>query len=67
MGFDREYTKILSEDGKLYMVSSLNKLPKEILNEKLNECDVKTVKELSKHLIDEFKETLEISKDDIFT
>ena len=58
---------IIKKDDKTDMVSSLNKLPKKILNEKLNECDVKSVKELSKYLIDEFKETLEISKDDIFT
>ena len=58
---------IIKKDNKTDMVSSLNKLPKKILNEKLNEYDAKSVKELSKYLIDEFKETLEISKDDIFT
>ena len=45
----------------------LKKLIKKIIDEKLKEYDVKTIKELAKYNIEEFKETLEMSKNDIFT
>lgn len=49
------------------MFSSLEKVDTKIIDEKLKEYDVKTIKELAKYNIEEFKETLEMSKNDIFT
>ena len=49
------------------MLSSLEKVDKKIIDEKLKEYDVKTIKKLAKYIIEEFKETLEKTKYDMFT
>lgn len=49
------------------MLSSLEKIDEKIINNKLKEYDIKTIKELAKYIIEEFKETLEMTKDDMFT
>lgn len=48
------------------MLSSLEKIDEKIINNKLKEYDIKTIKELAKYIIEEFKETLEMTKDDMF-
>ena len=49
------------------MLSSLEKVDKKIIDKKLKEYNIKTIKELEKYIIEEFKETLEMIKDDMFT
>ena len=49
------------------MLSSLEKIDEKIINNKLTAYDIKTLTELAKYIIEEFKETLEITKDDMFT
>lgn len=49
------------------MLSSLEKIDEKIIINKLKEYDIKTIKELAKYIIEEFKETLEMTKDDMFT
>ena len=49
------------------MLSSLEKIDEKIINNKLKEYDIKTIKELAKYIIEEFKETLGKTKDDMFT
>lgn len=58
---------LIKKDDKTDMLSSLEKIDKNIIDKKLKEYDIKTVKELAKYIIEEFKETLEIAKDDVFT
>lgn len=58
---------LIKKDNNTNMLSSLEKVDKKIINKKLKEYDVKTIKELSKYIIEEFKETLEVTKGDIFT
>lgn len=58
---------LIKKDNKTDMLSSLEKVDKKIIDKKLNEYDVKTIKELAKYIVEEFKETLEMTKDDIFT
>lgn len=58
---------LIKKDNKTDILSSLEKVDKKIIDKKLKECDVKTIKELSKYIIDEFKVTLEMTKDDVFT
>ena len=58
---------LIKKGDKTDMLSSLERVDKNIINEKLKEYDVKTLKELSKCIIDEFAEILEFSKDDILT
>ena len=58
---------LIKKDDKTDMLSSLEKVDKKIINDKLKECNCKTLKELSRYIIDEFTDILEFSKDDIFT
>ena len=58
---------LIKKDDKTDMLSSLEKVDKKIIDKKLKEYDIKTIKELAKYIIEEFKETLEMIKDDMFT
>jgi len=58
---------LIKKDNKTDMLSSLEKVDKKIIDKKLKEYDIKTIKELAKYIIEEFKETLEMTKDDMFT
>ena len=58
---------LIKKDSKTDVLSSLEKVDKEIINNKLKEYDIKTLKELSEFIIEDFKEILEMSKDDMFT
>lgn len=58
---------LIKKDNKTDVLSSLEKVDKKIIDEKLKEYDIKTIKELSKYIIENFEEVLEISKDDMFT
>lgn len=58
---------LIKKDDKTDMLSSLEKVDKKIIDKKLKEYDIKTIKELAKYIIEEFKETLEMTKDDMFT
>ena len=49
------------------MLSSLEKVNKKIIDEKLEEYDVNSIEELSKYIIEELNDILSPSKDDIFT
>ena len=49
------------------MISSLKKVDIKIVNEKLEEYDVNSIEALAKFIIEEFKEILSSSKDDVFT
>lgn len=58
---------LIKKDDKTDMLSSLEKVDKKIIDKKLKEYDIKTLKELAKYIIEEFKETLEMTKEDMFT
>ena len=58
---------LIKKDNKTDMLSSLEKVDKKIIDKKLKEYDIKTIKELAKYIVEEFKETLEMTKDDMFT
>lgn len=58
---------LIKKDNKTDMLSSLKKVDKKIIYKKLKEYDIKTIKELAKYIIEEFKETVEMTKDDMFT
>ena len=58
---------LIKKNNKTDMLSSLEKVDKKIIDKKLKEYDIKTIKELAKYIIEEFKETLEMTKDDLFT
>ena len=58
---------LIKKDDKTDMLSSLEKVDKKIIDKKLKEYDIKTIKELAKYIIEEFKETLEMTKDDMLT
>lgn len=58
---------LIKKNNKTDMLSQLEKVDKKIIDKKLKEYDIKTIKELAKYIIEEFKETLEMTKDDIFT
>lgn len=58
---------LIKKDSKTDVLSSLEKVDKKIINNKLKEYDIKTLKELSEFIIEDFKETLEMTKDDMFT
>lgn len=58
---------LIKKDSKTDMLSSLEKVDKKIIDKKLKEYDIKTIEELAKYIIEEFKETLEMTKDDMFT
>lgn len=58
---------LIKKDSKTDMLSSLEKVDEKIINNKLKEYDIKTIKELAKYIIEEFKETLEMTKDDMLT
>lgn len=58
---------LIKKDSKTDVLSSLEKVDKKIINNKLKEYDIKTLKELSEFIIEDFKEILEMSKDDMFT
>lgn len=55
------------EKDKTDMISSLEKLDKKILEEKLDEYDAKNVKELAKIIIEDFEFLLDMTKDDFAT
>ena len=58
---------LIKKDNKTDMLSSLEKVDKKITDKKLKEYDIKSIKELAKYIIEEFKETLEMTKYDMFT
>ena len=58
---------LIKKDDKTDMLSSLEKVDKKIIDKKLKEYDIKTIKELAKYIIEEFKETFEMTKDDMLT
>jgi len=58
---------LIKKDNKTDIVSSLEKVDKKIIDKKMRGYDFKTIKELAKYIIEEFKETLEMTKDDMFT
>ena len=58
---------LIKKDNKTDMLSSLEKVDKKIIDKKMKEYDIKTIQELAKYIIEEFKETLEMTKDDMFT
>ena len=58
---------LIKKDNKTDMLSSLEKVDKKIIDKKLKEYDIKTIQELAKYIIEEFKETIEMTKDDMFT
>ena len=58
---------LIKKDNKTDMLSSLEKVDKKIIDKKLKEYDIKTIKELAKYIVEEFEETLEMTKDDMFT
>ena len=58
---------LIKKDNKTDMLSSLEKVDKKIIDIKLEEFGIKTIKELSECVIEEFKDILKMSKDDIFS
>lgn len=63
----KKLEKDLIKKDKTDMLSSLKKIDNKIINEKLEQYDLKTIDDLAKYIIEEFKEILNSSKDDIFT
>lgn len=61
------YEKYLIKKDKLDLLSSLKALDKKIINKMMKEYDLKSIKELKEHIIDNFEFCLSMSKDDIFT
>ncbi len=62
-----KYEKYLIKKDKTDLLSSLKALNKKVLNEKLEEFDVKDINELKEYILDSFEFCLDMSKDDIFT
>lgn len=62
-----KYEKYLIKKEKLDLLSSLKLLDKKIVNEKLKEYELKNINELKDYIIEEFKASLDMSKDDKFT
>ena len=63
----KKLEKYLIKKYKTDMISSLKKVDMKIVNEKIEEYDVNSIEELAEIIIEEFKEILRLSKDDIFT
>lgn len=63
----KKLEKYLIKKEKTDMLSSLKKVNKKIIDEKMEEYDVDSIEELAKYIIEEFKEILSSTKDDIFT
>lgn len=63
----KKLEKYLIKKGKTDMISSLKKVNKKIVDENMEEYDVNSIEELAKKIIEEFKEILSSTKDDIFT
>jgi hypothetical protein len=62
-----KYEKYLIKKNKLDLLSSLKALDKKIIDEKLKEYDLESIKELKKYIIEDFEMCLDMSKDDTFT
>lgn len=62
-----KYEKYLIKKDKTDLLSSLKALDKKVLNEKLEEFDVKDINELKDYILDSFEFCLDMSKDDMFT
>lgn len=62
-----KYEKYLIKKGKKDLLSSLKALDKSIVNKIIKENDLKDVEELKEYIIEEFEDSLEMSKDDIYT
>ena len=63
----KKLEKYLIKKEKTDMLSSLKKVNKKIIDEKMEEYDVDSIEELAKYIIEEFKELLSSAKNDIFT
>lgn len=63
----KKLEKYLIKKKNTDMLSSLKKVNKKIVDEKMEEFDVNSIEELAKFIIKEFKEILSSTKDDIFT
>lgn len=63
----KKLEKYLIKKGKTDMLSSLNKLNKKIVKEKMEEYEVNSIEELANEIIEEFKKILASTKEDIFT
>ena len=61
------YERYLIKRGKLDLLSSLEALDKELLNEKFEEFGVNDIYELKDYILDDFEFCLNESKDDEFT
>lgn len=57
---------LIKKDDKTDMLSSLEKVDKKIINDKLKECNCKTLKELSRYIIDEFNKDYVAYTDNIY-
>jgi hypothetical protein len=62
-----KYEKYLIKKNKLDLLSSLKSLDKKIIDEKLKEYDLESIKELKEYIIENFEMCLDMSKDDTFT
>ncbi len=63
----KKLEKYLIKKEKTDMLSSLKKVNKKIVKEKMEEYEVNSIEELANKIIEEFKEILGATKDDIFT
>lgn len=63
----KKLEKYLIKKEKTDIVSSLKKVNKKIVDEKMKEYDVNSIEELAKKITEEFKKILSSTKDDIFT
>ena len=63
----KKLEKYLIRKENTDMLSSLKKVNKKIINEKMEKYDANSIEELAKYIIEEFKEILSSTKDDIFT
>ena len=63
----KKLEKYLIKKENTDLLSSLKKVNKKIVDEKMEEYDVNSIEELAKYIIEEFKEILSSTKDDIFT
>ncbi len=63
----KKLEKYIIKKDKTDMLSSLKKVNKKIIDEKMEEYDVDSIEELAKYIIEEFKEILSSAKNDIFT
>ncbi len=63
----KKLEKYLIKKEKTDMLSSLKKVNKNLIKNKMEEYEVNTIEELSNKITEEFREILSSSKDDIFT